>query len=234
MQMPSRLAPVGTIAFALASVTSPAWADGSSLPPTPPAASGGPLGPWLAPFAPRDAASDSMSALGSWGSRPAAVLLQGGSAGGPLGYGGLSFEYAPVPWFVVGGGGGFSGAGATAALMPRLRLPLTRWLAIGAGLPLSAGPYVARLEQAQACADTGCEIAFTTTRTWSIAVWLHVEPTIELRLPRAPAMALRLYGGESFILNTRDDRCSSTLSNGCPSSIGERTWYGGVAIGYAW
>jgi hypothetical protein len=182
---------------------------------------------------PRDAASSSAGALGSWGSRPAAISLNLGSAGGPLGFGGLSFEYAPVPWFILGAGAGFAGGGPSAAFMPRLRLPLTRWLAIGAGVPLSAGPYVARLQQPETC-TAGCEVGFTTTRTWSVAVWLHAEPNIELRLPKAPAMALRLYGGESFLLNVHDDQCTSTLSHGCPSSIGERTWYGGIGVGYAW
>lgn len=220
-------------AIALACGATTASADDATMPPTAPPPSAGPLGPLLSPFTPRDAASDARSALDSWGSRPAAILLQGGSAGGPLGYGGLSFEYAPVPWFILGTGAGFTGAGPTAAFMPRLRLPLTRWLAVGAGVPLSAGPYVARIGQADGCA-VGCETGFSTTRTWNLALWAHVEPNIELRLPNAPALALRLYGGSSFLLNTRDDQCVSTLPGGCPSRIGQQTWYGGFAMGYAW
>lgn len=221
------------IAVALVCRATPAAADDPAAPPAPPPPSPGPLGPLLAPFAPRDAASDAKSALEAWGARPAAILLQGGSGGGPLGYGGLSFEYAPVPWFIAGVGGGFSAAGPTAAFMPRLRLPLTRWLAIGAAVPFSAGPYVARVGQQDTC-SVGCEPGFTTTRTWNLAFWAHLEPNIELRLPYAPALALRLYGGSSFLLNTRDDQCVSTLPGGCPSTIGEQIWYGGFAVGYAW
>jgi hypothetical protein len=232
MRMLGRAASV-SIGVALAGGATPASADGPAEPAAAPPPSGASFGPLLAPLTPRDAASDSAGALGSWGSRPAAVLLHGGSAGGPLGFGGLSFEYAPVPWFIAGAGAGFSGGGPTAAIMPRLRLPLTRWFAIGAGVPVSVGPYVAQVEQPQVC-TVGCEVGFTTTRTWSMAVWLHLEPNIELRLPMVPAMALRLYGGGSFLVNPHDDRCTSTLSNGCPSSIGEQTWYGGVAMGYAW
>jgi hypothetical protein len=211
-----------------------AAADEPVGPPAPPPPSPGPLGPLLAPFTPRDSSSDAVGALGSWASRPATIALQGGTGGGPLGYGGLSFEYAPVPWFILGTGAGFTGAGPTAAFMPRLRLPLTRWLAIGAGVPFSAGPYVARQAQPQVCAEAGCEIGFNTTRTWSLAYWVHAEPNIEIRLPNAPALALRLYGGGSFLVNTHDDQCTSSLSGGCPSTIGQQTWYGGFAVGYAW
>ena len=224
---------------ALVTVAPSARGDDPSAPPPPPQPPPTTqdwlprFGPFSPAGTPRDQASDGLGTLGSWASRPRGILLQGGSAGGPLGYGGLSFEYAPLPWLVAGAGAGFNGAGATAAFMPRLRLPLTRWLAIGFGVPFSAGPYVAVLTQPELCSP-GCQAGFRTTRTWDVAFWLHAEPNIEMRVPRLPGMAMRFYGGESFLLNTHDDRCDSTLSGGCPSSIGERIWYGGIALGYAW
>jgi hypothetical protein len=115
--------------------------------------------------------------------------------------------------------------------MPRLRLPITRWLALGVGLPFSAGPYEYVAQAPETCALVGCGVAFRTTRSWPIAFWGHVEPNVELRFPNG--IAMRLFAGYSSILNGRDDRCTSTLAGGCPSSLGERRGYGGFALGYA-
>jgi hypothetical protein len=205
----------------------PARADGVDLPR---------LVPKLAPpwgAAQRDQAADSApSAADSWATRKKAIMLQGGAPGGPLGYGGASFEFAPVPWFVAGAGGGFSPSGPTGAIWPRLRLPLTHWFAVGFGVPFSFGPYEALVQQSPRCSVAGCPVAFKTTRSWDMAAWVNIEPNVEFRLPHG--LALRVLGGESLLVNRHDDRCSSTLANGCPSSIGEKRWYGGFAIGYAW
>ena len=81
------------------------------------------------------------------------------------------------------------------------------------------------------CAFAGCSVGFRTTRTWDVAVWAHVEPNVEFRT--ANGLALRVYGGPSFVLNDQSARCESTLPNGCPSSIGSTAWYGGLTAGYA-
>ncbi len=178
------------------------------------------LVPSLAP--PRDQANDQLTEPNPWASRKKTVALQGGSPGGPLGYGGLAFEYAPIPWVVVGAGGGASPDGARGAFMPRLRLPLSRGVAIGFGFPISAGPYTTAVQT----------VDYHVTREWEVAWWAHFEPNVEFRLPHG--MALRIYGGESRLLNPHDDRCRSTAMIGCPSRVGERRWYGGLALGYAW
>jgi hypothetical protein len=171
---------------------------------------------------PRDQANDAPIEPDPWASRKKTIALQGGSAGGPLGYGGIAFEYAPIPWVVGGVGGGITPDGATAAFMPRLRLPLGRWVAVGFGFPISAGPYTA----------TAQTVDYRITRQWEVAWWGYLEPNVEFRLPRG--LALRMYGGESVLLDPHDDRCTSTAMIGCPSRIGERRWYGGLSLGYAW
>ena len=183
------------------------------------------------PWRQKDQAQDPPRNGDPWSSRPRAVSLQGGSGGGPLGYGGLSVEYAPTRWFVAGAGGGVTANGATGALMPRLRFPITRWLAPGIGLPFSAGPYEYVTQQQEQCDLAGCGTGYRTTRQWSLAFWGHIEPNIEIRFPNG--ITMRMLAGYSAILNGHDDRCTSTLPGGCPSSLGERRWYGGFALGYA-
>lgn len=190
------------------------------------------LVPELAP--PADRAADAAPrGADPWSSRRFAVLAVGGAPGGPLGYGGLSFEWAPTRYTVLGAGGGYTGSGAAGAFMPRLRLPLNRWFAVGIGFPLSLGPYEYVLTTTDQCGGVGCEISSRTTRQWTMAFWGHLEPNVEVRLGNG-ALALRFFGGPSMVLNNQSDRCTSTLPGGCPSTLGERRIYGGVALGYAW
>lgn len=222
--MRARLAPLGLgVSLAVAAVPSLARAD---LPQPR-------LVPELQP--PGDRAADSMvRSSDPWTSRPFTVSGVGGAPGGPLGYGGLSFEWAPTKYTVLGAGGGYSGNGVTGAFMPRLRLPLNRWVAVGLGFPMSLGPYEYVMTTMDQCpGGVGCEIGSRTTRQWTIAFWGHLEPNIELRLGNG-GVALRLFGGPSMVLNNKSDRCTSTLRGGCPSTLGEQRWYGGVALGYAW
>jgi hypothetical protein len=171
-------------------------------------------------------------AADSWSSRKKTINIMGGSPGGPMGYGGLSFEYAPIPWVVLGAGAGATGDGVRGAFMPRLRLPINRHFAVGLGFPLSAGPYEAIEQVPERCSLPGCPVGYRTSRTWEVAWWMHLEPNVEFRV--GGGMALRLYGGQSYLINRNDDQCKSTLQGGCPSRIGERQWYGGLALGYAW
>jgi hypothetical protein len=180
----------------------------------------------------KDKGVDSAPAADPWTTRPRTINLQGGAPGGPTGVAGLSFEYAPIKYLVLGTGGGWSPDGARAAFMPRLRLPLNHWVAIGLGFPLSAGPYQFTASQTEQCEFAGCQTGFKTTRTWAVAAWGHLEPNVELRV--TPAVALRLFAGYAKVLNESSDRCESTLPMGCPSNIGEQKWYGGAALGYAW
>src|SRR5689334_5554673 len=77
-----------------------------------------------------------------WTTRPRQVSLAGGAPGGPTGVAGLTFEWAPIKYLVLGTGGGWSpDGGPRGAFMPRLRLPLNHRFAIGMGFPLSLGPY---------------------------------------------------------------------------------------------
>jgi hypothetical protein len=179
----------------------------------------------------KDQANDQPMPADTWSSRRRTIAVSGGSAGGPLGYGGAVFEYAPSRYFVAGAGSGIGPGGVTAAILPRLRLPLTRFLAIGFGLPFSGGPYEYSQHVAEQCTQVGCGPGYRTTRDWNLAFFVHVEPNVEFRF--RSGIALRLYGGESVIVNPHDDKCTSTLASGCPSSIGEKTFYGGLAVGYA-
>jgi hypothetical protein len=180
----------------------------------------------------KDQAEESAPAEDSWSTRPRTVSLQGGAPGGPTGVAGLSLEYAPIKYVVLGGGGGWAPEGPRFAFMPRLRLPLSKRFAIGVGFPISAGPYQYTASQIDQCPFANCSTGFKTTRTWDIAVWGHLEPNLEIRV--TPAVALRLYAGYSRVLNDKSDVCVSSLSNGCPSELGEQKWYGGLALGYAW
>jgi hypothetical protein len=167
-----------------------------------------------------------------WSSRPRGVNISGGPSGGPLGYGGLSFEYAPTRYTVFEVGAGVAPHGPAGAFMPRLRLPLNRIFAVGFGLPFSMRPYEYVAQAAEQCPLVGCQTGFRTVRSWDIAFWGHIQPNLEIRV--APMLALRLYGGYSMVLNDKADRCTSTLAGGCPSQLGETMWYGGFGLGYAW
>ena len=180
----------------------------------------------------KDKGVDSVPEADPWTTRTKAISLQGGAPGGPTGIAGLTFEYAPIKYVVLGTGAGWAPEGVRAAFMPRLRLPLNRRVAIGMGLPFSFGPYQFSASQLEQCEYAGCSTGFRTTRTWTMAAWGHIEPNVEIRLNGG--VALRLYGGYARLLNASSDRCDSTLPNGCPSSIGEQKWYGGFALGYAW
>ena len=180
----------------------------------------------------KDKGVESVPEADPWTTRKKTISLQGGAPGGPTGVAGFTFEYAPIKYLVLGTGGGWSPEGLRGAFMPRLRLPLNRWFAVGFGFPLSFGPYQFSASQAEQCEYAGCSTGFRTTRTWTMAAWGHLEPNIEIRLNAA--IALRLYGGYAKLLNDSSDRCDSTLPNGCPSTIGEQKWYGGFGIGYAW
>ena len=168
-----------------------------------------------------------------WVNRKKSISLAGGSPGSPTGVAGLTLEYAPVKWIVLGAGGGYSpDGGPRGAFMPRLRLPLNHWVAVGMGFPFSLGPYQYTFEQPQQCDYAGCATGIRTTRTWSIATWGHLEPNVEFRV--GPGVALRLFGGYGRVLNTQSDGCTSTDPRGCPSNIGEQKVYGGLTLGYAW
>lgn len=180
----------------------------------------------------KDRGVDSAPAPDPWTARRRSISLQGGAPGGPTGVAGLSFEYAPIKYVVLGAGAGWAPEGARAAFMPRLRLPLSRRFAVGIGFPFSFGPYQFSASQTEQCEQSGCATGFRTTRTWAVAAWGHLEPNVEIRL--SAAVALRLYGGYAKLLNDTSDRCDSTLSGGCPSNIGEQKWYGGLGLGYAW
>jgi hypothetical protein len=181
----------------------------------------------------RDAASDATPAPDPFTTRPRAVMLSGG-VGGPLGYGGLSFEYAPVKWLVLGGGSGTDGHGVRVAAWPRLRLKVLPWMALGFGTPVSFGTNVV-WDSGQLCVPslgggvTDC--SYHVRRDWTTAVFGHLEPSVEVRVPWGGV--LRFFGGRSQILNPGDGRCESNLAGGCPSKGGEVTWYGGLAVGYA-
>ncbi|MBX3227308.1 MAG: hypothetical protein KIT84_34770 [Labilithrix sp.] len=169
----------------------------------------------------------------SWTTRPRAVSAVVGAPGSPLGIAALSLEYAPIKYLVLGTGGGFSPDGGwRASFMPRLRLPLNRWFAVGMGFPFTLGPYEYQFKQDEQCQSAGCGIAAKTTRSWPLVFWGQLEPNVELRI--SGAVALRLFGGYARVLNDESDRCTSTLPSGCPSRLGEQKWYGGLAMGYAW
>lgn len=180
----------------------------------------------------KDKGVESAPEADPWSTRKKQVSLQGGAPGGPTGLAGLTFEWAPVRYLVLGAGGGWSPEGPRGAFMPRLRLPLNNRFAVGLGFPLSLGPYEFSERLQEQCAYAGCSAGYRTTRSWSIAFWGHLEPNVEIRLN--PAIALRLFGGYAKLLNDASDRCTSTLPNGCPSTIGDQKWYGGAALGYAW
>jgi len=152
--------------------------------------------------------------------------------GGPLGYGGFSFEWAPVYWFAAAAGVGYLPGGPQVGFIPRLRLPITRFMAVGMGMPFSAGPYVYAESvpvPLDHCASGDCR--YKVTRTWEVAYWLHLEPSVDFRL--ANGLQIRAYGGYSRILNGTDARCETNFSGGCITRAGETKTYGGVALGYA-
>jgi hypothetical protein len=166
-----------------------------------------------------------------WAQRPRTIEARGG-LGGPFGYGGVAFEWAPRYWFATAAGVGYLPGGPQVGFVPRLRLPITRYLAVGVGFPFSAGPYVYAVSQPvplDLCPDGSCR--YKVTRTWSFAFWAHLEPSVDFRLPNG--MQLRVYGGYSKILNGTDATCETNYAGGCATRVGETRTYGGLALGYA-
>jgi hypothetical protein len=182
----------------------------------------------------KDKGVESVTEGDSWSTRKKQVSLMGASPGSPLGPVGLSFEYAPIKYVVLGVAGGFSPSdgGFRGSFMPRLRLPLTRNVAVGFGFPLTLGPYEYSIHQNEICQSAGCAVGYRTTRDWPLAIWGQLEPNVEIRV--GPGVALRIYGGYAHVLNDQSDQCTSTLTHGCPSKIGDQKFYGGLALGYAW
>lgn len=177
----------------------------------------------------RDAAGDAQA--DPWASH-GRVASASGATGGPLGYAGISFEVAPWRWLVLGGGAGVQPGGGTIAFTWRLRLPITRWFAVGFGVPVSAGPYqwVGSEVPAGGCSEVNpCPARFT--RTWDAAAWFHLEPSVELRV--RGGLALRIFGGRSQMFNGAAGVCASASGVGCPSRDGEVQAYAGLAVGYA-
>lgn len=180
----------------------------------------------------KDKAPESV-AQDSWSTRKKQVSLMGGSPGSPAGIVGFTFEYSPIKYVVLGAGGGYSPEGGIrGTFMPRLRLPLTRWFAVGMGVPLTLGQYEYSEKTQDHCSYSGCEGASRTTRSWSFAAWGQLEPNVELRV--GGGLALRVFAGYARVLNDDDDRCTSSLLHGCPSTIGNQKIYGGLTVGYAW
>ena len=165
-----------------------------------------------------------------WSTRKASILASG-ATGGPLGYGGLSFEYAPSRYLVLGAGAGIQPGGATGALTWRLRLPINRWVAVGFGVPMSTGPYqwTGSYVTEGDCAGGVC--SSKVTRTWGWTTWVHLEPSVEFRI--GEGIALRVYGGRSIMVDPSSGVCQSDAPGGCPSSGGETAWYAGIAAGVA-
>lgn len=181
----------------------------------------------------KDKGVESMPQPDSWSTRKRAVSLFGGAPGSPLGVVGLTLEYAPIKYLVLGAGGGFApDGGLRGSFMPRVRLPLNRWFAVGFGTPFTVGPYEYSFRQPEICQFAGCSVGYRTTRSWGIAAWGQLEPNVEFRV--SSAVALRIFGGYARVLNDESDRCTSTLARGCPSTLGEQKIYGGISAGYAW
>ena len=208
----------GVLVLAAALAPAVARADPALVPPLP------------APTLLGDKTSDAVTG-DTWTTRPRAFSLSGAS-GGPLGYGGASFEYAPRRWLVLGGGAGVQPGGATFAFTWRLRWPISRNVAIGMGVPISAGPYewAGWYVPPEGCVDLA-NCPFRVTRTWTMAAWVHFEPSIEFRIPSGPT--LRVYGGRSQILNGPQGVCASAVSAACPTRQGETQTYAGITLGYA-
>jgi hypothetical protein len=189
-------------------------------------------GSLLPPLTPPRLAQDSTSqgTADTWTTRRAAISANG-ATGGPLGYGGLSFDYAPWRYLVLGGGVGVQPGGGTGAFTWRLRLPINNFVAVGFGAPLSTGPYqwVGSYLTNDVCGAGAC--SYKVTRTWSWATWVHIEPSVELRTGKW--LALRVYGGRSFMVAPADGVCWSDAAGGCPSTGGETQWYAGIAAGAA-
>ena len=180
----------------------------------------------------KDKAPESVS-QDSWSTRKKQINLMGGSPGSPAGIVGFSFEYSPIKYVVLGAGGGFSpDGGLRGTFMPRFRLPLNRWFAVGMGFPLTLGQYEYSEKTQDECSYSGCTGASRTTRSWSLAAWGQLEPNVEFRV--GFGLALRVFGGYARVLNDDDDRCTSSMLRGCPSTIGNQKIYGGLSLGYGW
>jgi hypothetical protein len=105
-------------------------------------------------------------------------------------------------------------------------------MAVGVGVPFSAGSYMYSASvpiPLDMCPAGDC--AYKVTRTWNLAFWGHLEPSIDFRL--ANGLQLRVYGGYSKILNGTDAHCETNFSGGCLTRAGEEKRYAGIALGYA-
>jgi len=148
---------------------------------------------------------------------------------------GAAGELAPVPWFAVEAGIGFS-SGMHLAAFGHLRLPLARH-AIGIAGGLSRGDYTTKSEgydcRQPPLGSVQCESA---RNGYDGSAWAHLMGELEYRHPALRGVGFRLAIGIATKLSgTPTLKCSSSEQAACADVAPEVTSVPSVTIniGYA-
>lgn len=111
--------------------------------------------------------------------------------------------------------------------MGRLRLPVSRTLAVSLDGGVTTGSYKDR-----DCAPFDCQSS--ARRVWEPAVWGNIGASVEFRT--ANGFHIRTYLGSAALLNPNDYVCRDDSGAACelgPPETPHQLIYFGVALGYA-
>ena len=141
------------------------------------------------------------------------------SFGGPTGWLGVAVNYAFAEQFVIAAGVGLGASGPQVSLLPRLRLPVGRMVALGVEAGPSAGRYV------HSNCVILCDVFEADRSIWDTALWMNGNGVLEVARKRFRMLA---YLGYGHLLNY--DSCKPE-NDGCTGDEPTGLWHLGLAFG---
>jgi hypothetical protein len=157
--------------------------------------------------------------------QPAFAVLGNVGFGTPTGFLGVSAEAAPLRYFVLEAGVGAGSLGPHAALMARLRLPLTTATAAGVGAGASVGSFLW---------TEGPLVDQPAEKEAHPGYFGNLELIIEHRFGAERGFQMRELMGAAILLNPGDLHCTESITD-CEqyhANAGKRLLFLGMSFGY--
>ncbi len=169
-----------------------------------------------------------------WTARPIAIATHRG-AGTPTGRYGFSLDLAFTRRIsVLFGVGTNNEGGGQFALMPRVRFPIDRIVALGLSSGVSNGKYVWRdsvLFSSECFIKVYCQ-RDDVRKVFPSAWWWNVDASIEAR--EKEGFDVRFYGGIGVLANPNGYTCEANVpGTTCSGKSGTVIVYGGLSLGWA-